>query len=79
MLPGTTAPAAKSAIRGILDEMSPKVQWSSIGTADSSADSTATLEALVAQADFSLAQDRVSQGGADTSKKTINPSTARRA
>jgi CheY-like chemotaxis protein len=71
IVPGVTAGAAKSSVRGILDAMSPRLQTAAIGAADSAGSGTAVLAELISHADFSLAQDRVSQGGADSSKTTI--------
>lgn len=71
VVPGSTAAAAKSSIRGILDGIAPRIQTAAVGAADSQGAGTSTLDDLISHADFSLAQDRVAQGGMDSSKTTI--------
>lgn len=71
VMPGLSAAAAKSTLRGILDAMTPKIQSAAIGAAECQSAGASTFEDLIAQADFSLAQDRVAQGGTDSSRTTV--------
>jgi CheY-like chemotaxis protein len=70
-MPGLTAAAAKSALRGAIDAIAPPLQTAAIGAADSTQTESPTLDALLAQADLALAQDRVAQSGGHTGKTTI--------
>lgn len=67
ILPGITAVAARSTVRGILDAITPPLQPVAIGAADAAS----SMDELIAQADLALAQDRVAQAGTDSSKTTI--------
>lgn len=71
VMPGLTAASAKSTLRGIIDSIQPPLQSAAIGAADAATAGAAAIDALIAQADLALAQDRVSQGGVAAGKKTI--------
>lgn len=68
-MPGLTADAAKATAHGMLGVMDPPVP-AAIGAADGPPNARG-LDALIAQADLALAQDRVAQSGVDTGKKTV--------
>jgi DNA-binding response OmpR family regulator len=70
-MPGVTAAAAKSTLRGTIDAIAPAVQTAAIGCADTTQPGAATLDALLAHADLELAKDRVAQSGGHTSQTTI--------
>ena len=67
--PDTPAPALKASLRRVLDAVAPPLELASIGAAETTAEPQ-TLDALIAQADLALAQDRVSRSG-DEGKTTI--------
>lgn len=71
VMPGVSASAARSTLRGIIDGVTPKLEGSAIGTTDPDTAGGTTLDALIAHADLALAQDRVSQSGNVTGQKTI--------
>lgn len=71
VMPGLTASAAKSTVRGLIDTVQPPLPGVSIGAADAEGAGASTLDALVAHADLALAQDRVAQSGVESGKKTI--------
>lgn len=70
LLPAASGPAAKLALGGILDALTPPLQASTIGAAHSEA-SGAALDALIADADLALAQHRVAQTGGLPGQTTI--------
>lgn len=69
MLPGLSAPDARSMVRGIFDAITPPIDKVAIGATEMR--SGQPLADAIADADYSLAQDRVSQGGTDSGKTTI--------
>ena len=65
--PGMTAAAARTTVRAVIDGLTPPVAAASLGAADNTqaAPGTASLESLLADADLSLAADRVARSGHD--------------
>jgi CheY-like chemotaxis protein len=69
-MPGMSAAAARASVRGLVDATTPPVAQAAVGAADTAGAGGATIEALIADADLSLAQDRAARSG-DAGKTTI--------
>jgi len=70
-MPGLSAASAKSTLRGVVDAMVPPIDSAAIGAADATDAGTASLDALIAQADLALAQDRVARNTVVSGRNTI--------
>lgn len=64
LAPGLSAATARNTVRGVLDALTPKIPAASLGVAESPAPGS-PVEVLLAEADLSLAADRVARSGHD--------------